>query len=382
MVCKQVIYKGNVYRNTGELSRVINLPIAQLDELMSFINDNVLTDDDIKSYIEYANRAKGFENRPTTESSRRTGKQEMYSVKPIDLDSVLKRREQMMTSTVQNDNPEFNRMIGRKLEEDRLKDIERQKEKDKLKKEKQEKEKKIKKEKQRQNMLAIEQLEKIAPRDSNNKIVYQNTTYESIEQLCKIYEVTPVALLNKVKSFGNLTDAIRFRRYRPKIFCGGKWYGSVQQLLRETHISKDDILARVNSGLTLEQAVALGPSQSRKQEVVYGGTTYKNRKELCKQLGLPYDRLSRLVNDGVSIEEAIDIVYEEQETGVKNNRTCKSVTFLGVEYKSISKLAAAYGLNECTLRRKIKETNQVEQAVLEMMKKKQRKEENKNKQTE
>ena len=375
MVCKQIIYKGNVYRNTEELSRVINLPIAQLDELMSFINDNMLTDADIKSYIEYTNRARGIENTNNVKPIRGFGNQDVRSVKPIDFESIIKRKGQTVVSTVQTDNPELNKMIGRKLEEDRLKDIERQKEMDKLKKEKKAEEKKIKKEKQRQNKLAIEKLEQIVPRDSNNKIVCRNTAYESIEELCKIYKVTPVALLNKFKSFGNLDDAIKCRWYRPKIFCGGKWYSSMTQLLRETHISKDDILARVNSGLTLEQAVALGPSQSRKQEIVYGGTTYKNRKELCKQLGLPYTRLSTLVNEGVSLEEAIDIVYEEQETGVRKNRTSKSVTFLGVEYKSIAKLADAYGLNAVTLRKKLSETNQVEQAVLEMMKKKRLKEE-------
>ncbi len=375
MVCKQVIYKGNIYRNTEELSRVINLPIAQLDELMSFINDNVLTDDDIKSYIEYTKRVKGIENTNTVKPIRGLGNQDARSVKPIDFESIIKRKGQTVASKVQTDNPEFNKMIGRKLEEDRLRDIERQKEMDKIKKEKQEKEKKIKKEKQRQNKLAIEKLEQIVPRDNNNKIVCRNTTYESVEELCKIYKVTPIALLEKFKSFGNLDDAIKCRWYRPKIFCGGKWYSSVTQLLRETHIYKDDLVARMNKGLTLEQAVALGPSQSRKQEIVYGGTSYKNRKELCKQLGLPYERVSKLVCDGASIEEAIDTVYEEEETGVRNNRANKRVTFLGVEYSSISRLAAAYGLNECTLRKKLKETNQVEQTVIEMIRKKRLREE-------
>ena len=136
MVCKQIIYKGNVYRNTEELSRVINLPIAQLDELMSFINDNMLTDADIKSYIEYTNRARGIENTNNVKPIRGFGNQDVRSVKPIDFESIIKRKGQTVVSTVQTDNPELNKMIGRKLEEDRLKDIERQKEMNKLKKEK------------------------------------------------------------------------------------------------------------------------------------------------------------------------------------------------------------------------------------------------------
>ena len=378
MVSKQVIYKGNVYKNTKELSRVINLPIRYLDELVSFVSDNVLTDDDIKSYIEYIRRSMGTENTTTTNSGRRLINQGLQSVKPIDLDSIIKRKEKTMVSTVQTANPEFNKMTGHKLEEDSLRDIERQKKGGKIKKEKLSKKDQLKKEKQRQrqiqNKLAIDELEKIVPRDNNNKIVYQNTAYESIEQLCKIYEVTPVVLLNKFKSFGNLDDAIRFRWYIPKISCCGKWYSSMSQLLRETHIHKDDLAARMSKGLTLEQAVALGPSKSRQNEVVYGGTIYKNRAELCKQLGLPYNRLSWLVYRGVPLEEAIDRVYEEEETGVRNKNNAKKVAFMGVEYNSIASLAAKYGLDVHTLRMKLNETNQVEQTVIEMIRRKQQRE--------
>lgn len=377
MVSKQVIYKGNVYKNTKELSRVINLPIRYLDELVSFVSDNVLTDDDIKSYIEYIRRSMGTENTTTTNSVKRLINQGLQSVKPIDLDSIIKRKEKTMVSTVQTANPEFNKMTGHKLEEDSLRDIERQKKGGKIKKEKLSKKDQLKKEKQRQrqiqNKLAIDELEKIVPRDNNNKIVHQNIAYESIEQLCKIYEVTPVVLLNKFKYFGNLDDAIRFRRYIPKISCCGKWYSSMSQLLRENNIEKDDLTARMNKGLTLEQAVALGPSPHKKLEVIYGGTQYKNRRDLCDKLGLSYDRLSNLISAGHSLEEALDIVYEEKETGVRidRNSSAKKVTFLGVKYNSIASLAAAYGLSVVTLRKKLKETNQVEQVVIEMIRRKQ-----------
>ncbi len=352
------MYKGSLYKNTEELSSVIKLPIQQLDELVNFCNENVLTDDDIAEYVEYIKKIKSTENKvEDIEITDREYYKKIPSVKPIDFDAMVKDKREPLINTVQVGNPECDKRLELKIKHDRHVNEE------KLKKAKQ-----AEKEKQKRIKLAIEQLEKIAPRDKNNRIVCLYDTFPTIEALCKSHNILPTTLLDRVKIRGSLEDVIRDIRHAPKILCCGKWYHSKDQILRENHITKNDLQTRMSKGLTLDQAVSLGPSKT--YEVTYGGVTYKNRKELCKQFGISYNMVTSLIYRGVSLEKAVDIAYEEKEKGTDSRK--EPIMCLGVQYSSIKELMRTLGINKATLRRRLKAGTKLEQAVIEILEMKQR----------
>ena len=358
MVHKQIMYKGNLYRNTEELSSVIKLPIQQLDELVNFCNENVLTDNDIAEYVEYVKKVKSTENKvKDIEITEREDYKKIPSVKPIDFDAIVKDKREPLINTVQVGNPECDRRLALKIKHD-----------EHIYEEKIKKAKQAEKEKQKRIKLAIKQLEKIAPRDKDNRIVCSYDTFPTIEALCKTYNILPTTLLDRVKVRGSLEDVIRDLRHAPKIFCCGKWYHSKDQILRENHITKNDLQTRMSKGLTLDQAVSLGPSKT--YEVTYGGVTYKSKSELCKQFGISYNMVTSLIHRGVPLEKAVDIAYEKKEMGTDSRK--EPIMCLGVQYNSIKELMNTLGINKATLRRRLKAGTKLEQAVIEILEMKQR----------
>ena len=124
----------------------------------------------------------------------------------------------------------------------------------------------------------------------------------------------------------------------------------------------------MSKGLTLDQAVSLGPSKTH--EVTYGGVTYKSKSELCKQFGISYNMVTSLIYRGVPLEKAVDIAYEKKEMGTDSRK--EPIMCLGVQYNSLKELMDTLGINKATLRRRLKEGTKLEQAVIEILEMKRR----------
>ena len=113
------MYKGNLYRNTEELSSVIKLPMQQLDELVNFCNENVLTDNDIAEYVEYIKKVKSTENKvKDIEIAEREDYKKIPYVKPIDFDAIVKDKREPLINPVQVGNPECDRRLALKIKHD------------------------------------------------------------------------------------------------------------------------------------------------------------------------------------------------------------------------------------------------------------------------
>jgi hypothetical protein len=140
----------------------------------------------------------------------------------------------------------------------------------------------------------------------------------------------------------------------------GRQYSSLGEISGIYSLPVSTILARLDQGLTLEEAVAV-PRWSH-TKVVINGKQFPSIASASRHYGLNPELVRGRLGKGWSIEEAFEIVKRKKKI-TNHNNTGKNVTVQSVEYKSIKEAALAHGFKPRFVSNRVKRGLSIEEAL-------------------
>lgn len=135
------------------------------------------------------------------------------------------------------------------------------------------------------------------------------------------------------------------------IICEGKVFQSILELSSHYKIHQSTIARRLRDGWTAEQSVGVAPKPKRIGHgisVTYNGKFYPHIEALAIELGIDGETFRARLKRGYSIEDAAVGKMRVRESAV-----AKNIEFEGVEYKSQTALANAYGQKWSNVTRRV-----------------------------
>ena len=188
-------------------------------------------------------------------------------------------------------------------------------------------------------------------------ITYKGVEYYSLAGLCRefglVYQ-TVWARLDKGMTLEQAIDTPLKRHNNVPIIYKGKEYDNVKALCIKKNLNPGTIYLRLRQGMTLEQAIDT-PIKSV-ESVKFNGVTYSSLKALCEEFGVSYDSIRRrLFQHGMTLEEALSKPIKES--------SCIPVSYKGRKYKSIKSLCLSTGANYKTVRKRLKRGMTIEEAI-------------------
>ncbi len=137
-------------------------------------------------------------------------------------------------------------------------------------------------------------------------------------------------------------------------------YSSLEEVSSIYKLPVSTLLARLDQGLTLEEAVA-APRWSH-TKVVISGEQFPSIASASRYYGLDPKLVRSRLASHWSLEEAFGIVERKKKITCHNNKG-KSVTVRGVEYTSIKEAALAYGFKPRFISNRVNKGLSIEQAL-------------------
>lgn len=192
------------------------------------------------------------------------------------------------------------------------------------------------------------------------KVVYNGKEYRSLSELAKAVGVRNTTLAYRIKRGMSVEEAvgepIEKKRVKGKVRVRGKVFESYTDVARHYGMNVTSIFRKLDSGMTLEEAVDSYSERKKEQRIAYNGKTYKNLEIMARDLGISSRTLRDRLNKGLSVKEAI-------ETPLGHNRNARKVMYRGTEYKSMTEFARVSGIGLNRLRDRIAKGMSLEEAV-------------------
>lgn len=158
----------------------------------------------------------------------------------------------------------------------------------------------------------------------------------------------------------------RPKPYRKKITVNGVEYPSINQVAKEFGLTLKLVSARINKdGWTIEQAVGIDPPPSSVKcqgiSVTAFGETFVSVAQCAERFGVNAESLrTRVAKYGDALEDAIRHLMEKPKGGAQP----QPVTAFGMTFRSITALAAHFGLSVHSLRNRMRYQGQsLEEAI-------------------
>jgi hypothetical protein len=215
------------------------------------------------------------------------------------------------------------------------------------------------------------------PNIRNKKLVVDHlgNGYNSLEELADAYGIKYGALRSRLYLGWNLeralTTPVAGQSSKPKDHLGNS-YNSIKDMCRHYGIPYGVYYNRLNQGMTIEQALTKPKEHIRgghkRQIADHLGNQYDRLKDLADAYDISYGLLQSRLYHGWDIERALTTPVRESSKARDSFRdnesgSVKVKDHLGYEYKSITELADAYGLNECTLLYRLNHGWELERAL-------------------
>ena len=141
---------------------------------------------------------------------------------------------------------------------------------------------------------------------------------------------------------------------------GNKQYSSLKEISDVYKLPVSTVLARLDQGLTLEEAVA-APRWSH-TKVAINDQQFPSIASASRHYGLNPELVRGRLGKGWSIEEALETIKRKKKITNHNNKG-KNVTVQGVEYKSIKEAALAHGFKPRFISNRVKRGLSIEEAL-------------------
>ena len=150
----------------------------------------------------------------------------------------------------------------------------------------------------------------------------------------------------------NHSSGGEYNKVDPTKYCiEGKEFATLEQVGGHYGITIGALIARLQRGVTLEEAVKM---PARYRRYVLEGKEYSGLKEACQHYGLKLGTVKARLERGLLLEEAFEIV--------DSKRLSRPFILLGIKYNNRSEAARAYGVSPGAVRTRLKNGWTQEQA--------------------
>lgn len=207
-------------------------------------------------------------------------------------------------------------------------------------------------------------------RREQNKIdiMYNGKKYENIYKLSKDTGLSLSKIKFAIKHDIPIEEALIHPEVLKKntVIYKGKIYWNLNQLWTELNISSSVFYRYLKEGFTLEETI--DRCVEVRSTVECAGVTYKNLRELSRTLGIPYSKLNYRKKIYPSMDETVINAFNN-----KKSRGAIVIVYEGKTYQGAEALARDIGISGDMLRRRIRRGMGTDEAIAELLNKKQTK---------
>lgn len=164
------------------------------------------------------------------------------------------------------------------------------------------------------------------------QVVYNGTEYHDRKLCCYVNGASYVTVNKYLANGMSFTEAVDACKGTHTYLCNDVPYSDIMQACLEAEVEIVPVLRRVESGVTLSQAV------SESVEIA----------QVCRETGLEPNKVFRKVASGMTVSEAVGALLEDRNRKLKNRRITPVVVDK-VQYASKSAAMAAYGVSKCAV---------------------------------
>ena len=174
--------------------------------------------------------------------------------------------------------------------------------------------------------------------------------FNTIKEMCEYWGIPYITFNKRMRKFKWTLDRALTTPVKPiyELVYNGVQYKSIRQLAMAIGINEEYIGYHLHRGKTIDDIIAL----KNKTIVEYGGNTYNNLKELAKDYGINYPTFINRIHSKKSLDEALQhrtLMFDITSTNI-----------LGTVYGSVKNLSTAWGIDESTIRNRLKKGFDIE----------------------
>ncbi len=198
-----------------------------------------------------------------------------------------------------------------------------------------------------------------APRGRKGLTVdHKGVQYGTVKEMCEHYGVSYCTYRSRLRDGMTLEQALTTpappedslpENNMEPVLSGpcqdhlGNQYADPGEMARAYGLTRDQYVARARFGWDVKSILTTPiRSSGRRKGLEYNGKVYNSRKALCADLGLNYNSFIVRLGSGMTLEQAVEAgltipTAANRKVAVKDHN--------GVQYSSISKMCAAYGIS-------------------------------------
>ena len=187
--------------------------------------------------------------------------------------------------------------------------------------------------------------------------------YPSKTAMCKAYDISLVAFSRRIKRGYTLKDALMLpsNSYNAKKTEDhlGQEFRSVSSMCAAYGIGQVTFAKRIKRGMPLEEALT-NPTMKKGRHTVpckdHLGNEYPSKIVMCDVYGISLMTLFRRIREGHTLEDALTL-----PTYPYNAK--KTEDHLGQEFRSVSSMCAAYGIERSIFNNRLESGMSIEEAL-------------------
>ena len=169
--------------------------------------------------------------------------------------------------------------------------------------------------------------------------------FSSVKAMCRHYGIKPSTYRARINKGMSVEDALKLEdmnKISVKDHLGNE-FSSINDMCRHYGIGASTYRKRIKKGMSLEDALTsefITPKFSRSVSD-HLGNEFDSISDMCKHYGVNYFTYIGRINRGMSVADALEL-EDKRKTSVKDH--------LGNEFDSISDMCKHYGINTSTYR--------------------------------
>jgi len=196
------------------------------------------------------------------------------------------------------------------------------------------------------NMTVFEALEDYYRAKDTKSVTYKGKKYNTLTELCRELGIRRAVIDKRIKRGMSLEDAVLDwyntlnSKDDNKVVYRNKTYNSLNSLCNAIGVNRDCIVNRLNAGFSLEDAIDDYRKRNNNKKLVYNGIEFKNLTALGNYVGIKPSTLTYIIRNCDNIENGIERhLYrkskrEFEHRGVKYNSINEFLDKHNIEYKT------------------------------------------------
>lgn len=141
-------------------------------------------------------------------------------------------------------------------------------------------------------------------RNKKPKLEVNGKTYKTYKELAEAYSLPVYVVRQRIVDYGySPEEAVTAEGKTKKVIIAGVKYQSLSKAAEAYGITYEHLLAKMNNGLTIEQALGLEEYDTA-NTIIFKGKKYRSLAELASERNISVTKIRRRMSSGLSLEDA------------------------------------------------------------------------------